>query len=402
MPRPAKGARLYYKAADDRWVIRDTGGIERGTGCSYGEREAAERALQAYLSEKHTPDFGRGDPATVEIADVLKLYADEHAAGTKRPDVAWSALPHLITFFDGKKVAHATPNLCRAYAKWRTSQPQARFKFGPGYRYATEAEVPRVGDQTARRELGVLSAAFGYAHSEHKLLYPVPVTMPDRAPARDRWLSRSQAAALLLAALGFRPTGRHDAKGKEIWRRPREKARPGEGRGRALFVQRHVARFILAGLYTGTRHEAILRLKWIESTDGGFVDLRSGIIYRRGTAEGESSKRRTPIPMSKRLAAHMRRWRKNGAYVIEFDGKPILRLRRAWTTARKGAELGDEITPHVLRHTFATWAVMAGVPFGKVARALGTTEQVVEQVYGHHLPEHLRGVVETVSRGGRS
>lgn len=44
----------------------------------------------------------------------------------------------------------------------------------------------------------------------------------------------------------------------------------------------------------------------------------------------------------------------------------------------------------------------AGVPFGKVARALGTNEQVVEQVYGHHLPEHLRGVVEIVSRGGRA
>jgi integrase len=191
--------------------------------------------------------------------------------------------------------------------------------------------------------------------------------------------------------LGFRPTGRVDARGREIWRRPRDKE------GRALFIQRHVARFILAGLYTGTRHEAILRLKWIESTDGGFVDLRSGIIYRRGTAEGESSKRRTPIPMSKRLAAHMRRWRRTGAYVIEFEGRPILRLRRAWTTARKGAGLGEEITPHVLRHTFATWAVMDGMPFGKVAKALGTTERVVEDVYGHHSPEHLRGVVESVS-----
>ena len=69
--------------------------------------------------------------------------------------------------------------------------------------------------------------------------------------------------------------------------------------------------------------------------------------------------------------------------------------------ATKSGRLGEEITPHVLRHTFATWAVMAGVPFGKVARALGTTEQVVEDVFGPHLPEHLRGVVETVSRGGR-
>ena len=390
MPRPAKGAHLYWKARDARWVIRDTGGVERGTGCGPGEREAAERALQAYLAEKHTPNFGRGDPAVVEITDVLKLYADEHAASTKRPDVAWSALPHLIEFFAGKKVAHATPNTCRAYARWRTSQPQARFKVGPGYRFASEDDVPRVGEQTARRELTVLSAAFGYAHREHKLLYPVPVTMPDKAPARDRWLTRSMAAQLMLAALGFRPTGETRA-GRAVWRRPRD------SEGRALFIQRHVARFILCGLYTGTRHEAILRLKWIESTDGGFVDLRSGIIYRRGTAEGESSKRRTPVPMSRRLAAHMRRWRKTGAYVIEFEGRPILRLRRAWTTARKGAGLGEEITPHVLRHTFATWAVMDGLPFGKVAKALGTTERVVEDVYGHLSPEHVRGVVESVS-----
>lgn len=41
------------------------------------------------------------------------------------------------------------------------------------------------------------------------------------------------------------------------------------------------------------------------------------------------------------------------------------------------------------------------MPSGKVARALGTNEQVVEQVYGHHLPEHLRDVVETVSGTGR-
>ena len=395
MPRPAKGAHLYWKARDARWVIRDTGGVERGTGCGHGQREEAERGLQAYLAAKHTPEFGRGDPAAVLITDVLTLYADEHAGSTKRPDVAISALPHLIEFFDGKKVAHATPNVCRAYARWRMDQPQARFKFGEGRRFATQADVPRVGDQTVRRELGVLSAAFGYAHREHKLLYPVPVKMPDKAPARDRWLSRSQAARLMLAALGFRPTGAMDAKGREVWLRPRDRE------GRALLIQRHVARFILAGLYTGTRHEAILRLKWIESTDGGHVDLRSGIIYRRGTAEGESSKRRTPIPMSKRLAAHMRQWRRRGAYVIEFEGRPILRLRRAWTTARKAAGLGTEVTPHILRHTFATWAVMDGVPFGKVARALGTTERVIEDVYGHHAPEHLRGVVESVSGRGR-
>ena len=140
-------------------VLRDTGKVERGTSCRYREHEAAERALQAYLAAKHTPNFGRGEPATAEITDVLKLYADEHAAWTKRSVVAWSALPHLIEFFADDKVAHATPNLWRAYAEWRKSRPRALLQFGAGYRYGTEVDVPRGGDQTGRRVPTVLSAA---------------------------------------------------------------------------------------------------------------------------------------------------------------------------------------------------------------------------------------------------
>ncbi|MER2263551.1 tyrosine-type recombinase/integrase [Methylobacterium oxalidis] len=396
MPRPAKGARLYYRKKDDRWVIRDTGGYERSTGFGFGERREAEGALQEYLAEKHKPDFGKGDPARVLITDVLTLYADERAEQTERPDVVWGALPHLIEFFDGKTVAHATPNVCRAYAAWRMAQPQARFKVGPGYRFATIDEVPRIGSQTVRRELGVLSAAFGYAHKEHKLLYPVVVTMPDKAPPRDRWLTRTEAARLIWAALGFRRVGISSKTEREIWKRPRD------AQGKTYDKSRHVARFVLVGLYTGTRHEAILRLKWLPTTEGGYVDLRSGILYRRGLREGESSKRRTPVPLSRRLHRHMRRWSEiSTTHVVEFDGQPIDRLRRAWATARKAAGLGEEVTPHILRHTFATWAVMDGVPFSKVAMALGTTEAIVERVYGHHAPEHLRSVVESVSRRRR-
>lgn len=383
MPRPAKGARLYYRKRDDRWVVRDTGGVEVSTGRRHGEREAAEGALQEYLARKHKPDFGRGDPARVLISDILTLYADERAANTKRPDVVWSAMPHLVTFFDGRMVAHATPNLCAGYVRWRTAMPQARYK--------DPETAPRVGAQTARRELEVLSAALGYAHKEHKLLYPVPVQLPDKAPARDRWLTRSEIARLLWAALGFRRIGTHPVTGREIWRRT------GEDQGKT----RHVARFVLIGLYTGTRHDAIVRLRWLPSPTAGSIDLRAGILYRRGSGEGESTKRRTPIPLSRRLRAHLERWQRQSAtHVVEFQGLPVLKLRRSWNTARKAAGLGPEVTPHILRHTFATWAVQAGARFSLIAGALGTTEAIVENVYGHHAPEHLRGVVETVS-GGR-
>ncbi|UMY19083.1 site-specific integrase [Methylobacterium organophilum] len=397
MPRPAKGARLYYRRKDDRWVIKDTGAPELGTGCSYGERDEAERQLQAHLAKKHRPEFGRGDPAEVSVLDVLTHYATARAPQLKRGDITSSALPHLGTFFQGKKVAHLTPDLCRAYATWRSAQPQARFKVGPGYRYQNVDDVPRVGLQTARRELAVLSSACGFAHKEHKLLYPVVITLPDKAPPRDRWLTRDEAAHMIWAALGFRNIA-NDPSGRPVWRRPRVRKPDGTLRAE-LDMARHVARFILVGLYTGTRHDAILRLKWLPTTEGGYVDLRSGIIYRRGLREGESSKKRTPVPMSRRLWAHMRRWQPQSvSHVIEFEGLPLVKLRRAWNTARIAARLGEEVTPHILRHTFATWAVMDGVPFGKVAQALGTTEMIVQDVYGHHAPEHLRSVVESVSR----
>ena len=61
---------------------------------------------------------------------------------------------------------------------------------------------------------------------------------------------------------------------------------------------------------------------------------------------------------------------------------------------------GTDVAPRdaAERLTFATWAVRDGASFHEVALALGTSEKVVREVYGHHSPEHLRSVVERVSR----
>lgn len=72
-------------------------------------------------------------------------------------------------------------------------------------------------------------------------------------------------------------------------------------------------------------------------------------------------------------------------------------MRRAWHTARRNAGLGPDVTPHVLRHSFASWAVQAGHSFAKVAAALGTTEKVIEETYSHMAPDRLRDVVASVA-----
>jgi integrase len=99
----------------------------------------------------------------------------------------------------------------------------------------------------------------------------------------------------------------------------------------------------------------------------------------------------------------MQRWRlSSSTHVVEYAGAAVAdNVRRSWKTARRGAGLGPDVTPHTLRHTFASWAVQDGHPFSLVAEALGMTEAMVRRVYGHLAPEHTRGVVQAVSGRGR-
>jgi site-specific recombinase XerD len=48
------------------------------------------------------------------------------------------------------------------------------------------------------------------------------------------------------------------------------------------------------------------------------------------------------------------------------------------------ASLAREYTPHILRHTCATWMLWAGVDFREVARFIGANTHELERTYGHH------------------
>jgi integrase len=278
------------------------------------------------------------------------------------------AISKLIDFFGARVVADVTKATCKEYVKWRVRQTDARAKKG---------RKP-IKPSTARRELVVLGAALRWCWNEHKIDRPVPVWLPDQAEPRERHLTRSEVAALLAGALGWDRNGvRYRAK-----------------------INRHLARFILVAVFTGTRHDAILKLQWIRNTAGGWIDLTSGILYRRGAESIDSKKRRPPAPIPPHLMPHLLRWRRlSRRYVIEYAGRPIRsQERRAWQTARQLAGLGSDVTPHILRHTCATWLLQLGVSVYDVAGILGTTEDVIRRTYGHHAHDHLRQAVTAFSR----
>ena len=46
-------------------------------------------------------------------------------------------------------------------------------------------------------------------------------------------------------------------------------------------------------------------------------------------------------------------------------------------------------TPYALRHTFASFAIAAGIPTFEIARMMGTSVGQIEKTYGHMLPDAL-------------
>jgi integrase len=351
-----------------RWIIKH---LEReiGTGASEGERAKAEAALADYLVKSRQPSFGDGHPAQVLIGDCLAVYCEKHGPTIARPDGLALEVERLAEFFGDKLVSEVTEELCNAYVAWRCAQRDKR---------ATVNKGRTIKPSTAKRELVTLSAALNWCFRNKRLDRPVVVKLPKVSERRERYMTREEVARLLWAALGFDRDGTRNR----------------------FRINRHLARFILIALYTGTRHDAILRLQWMPSTSGGWFDLDAGVLYRRPHDAIETNKRRTPSPIPERLMAHLRRWRRlSTQYVIEYDGKPIAsQLRRAWTGARRIAGLSAEVTPHVLKHTCATLMLQNRVSTWDVAGVLGTSEAVIRKTYGHHSVEHLRRAVEVWSR----
>ena len=370
--RPIQPPRLKLRPArkgrNALWVIKDCE-REISTGCGKGERAKAEIALAEYITKTRRPSFGDGHPHEVLIGDCLSVYCEKHGPTIARPDGLAVEVERLAEYFGDKFVAEVTEELCIGYVAWRCTQTDKR---------ATKSKGRAIKVSTARRELVTLSAALNWCWRNRRLDRPVVITVPTVVERRERYLKRSEIAALLWAALGFNRDGTRNR----------------------FRINRHLAHFILIALYTGTRHDAILRLQWMANTTGGWFDLDAGILYRRPQDAIETNKRRTPAPIPARLIPHLRRWRRlTTQHVVEFNGQRIAsQLRRAWTGAREMAGLGLEVTPHVLKHSCATLMLQNGVSTWNVAGLLGTSEAVIRKVYGHHALEHLRGAADVWSK----
>ena len=140
--------------------------------------------------------------------------------------------------------------------------------------------------------------------------------------------------------------------------------------------------------YTGCRSGEIRNLKWDEVSDSTF-DL----------ADSKSGPRRVYLNSEARAIIE-RQLRTDNSYVFPSPmnpSQPFPGCLSLWYLVRKRAGIED-VRPHDLRHNFASWAVMRGVPLPTVARLLGHRQVSMTLRYAHVHDKEVEAAAERVGK----
>lgn len=304
--------------------------------------DEAQRDLAAFLMNEAKCDDERTINEHMDDYDVEHVQA--RVADVKRQH---EIMRVLRKFFGRMRPSDLTANIIQKYILARNN----------GTLNGRQA-----GNSTVRRELNCLIACLNHQVKQRRLLASdIPhIHLPEGAPPKDLWLSDAECQQLLMAA-------NHE-----------------QDRLSRVF------RFTMIALETASRKTAILRLKWDD------IDWEHGMI-RFDTGGMSRIKRRVPVPISDSLMPVLVRayHEQRTMFVLDTDSSiqhPFERAcRRAYETTGNRRFL--DVTPHTLRHTWATQAARAGVSMYEIAGVLGDTIATVTRNYLHHNPEHLRNVV---------
>lgn len=430
--RAAKGPRLWLeperKHRDGRtippsWCIRDDGRSKRRLGIVPEDRDRAEQALVDYIIEKRQIQPGPLDPSRRLTTDVLRIYMEDVAQDHSRPKESIARLTRLSEWW-------GQPAMAMRLMRDRGETARRMTGHLSDIDTATcKAYIAHIGaKRSAAMDLSMLRAAINHAFAEMKVSRPVRVYIPDTSNPRERWLTRDEVAKLVWTA--WRQT--RDSENREwehlrsavrmrldghttteiaatlgcsrntvaghLWRYDKRSNEPAA----AVRMSQHLARFILSSVYTGTRKTSTLSASFERKPGRGYIDLKTGIWQRLPIGKKATDKQQPTFPVPINLLAHMRRWKKAGQkHLIEYRGSPVERIDKAFRQLVKNCGLGDDVVVHTLRHTAITWGLQNGMNPWDASGFFGVSQEVLEEVYGHHSPQHLKAAAEAMRRPPR-
>jgi integrase len=351
------------------WAIAD-GPTRISTGFGLEARAEAEKARLDYEVEQYSKksasetinERGKG-PRDVLVVDLIRFYLERHETDIQKKSKDklrdyLNTVERFIKFWDGKTVFDINERTIKEY------QEKAR----PGKPLA---------DSTLLREFGVLRPMINFGVRKGRLEmrgHIIDWELPPPPPPREAFYSRAEVAALLWKA----------------WRkRNMSMGRAGVG----IPTSRHIARFILIAVWTGTRSEKIEKASYVDYDDRPWMDLDSRIFYRGGVSnKSPTNKKADPVKIPDELIHHLKRWREKNPgtdNVIDHHGEAgsVKGAFRRLKHEVLSSERAKKCNRHTFKHTCASWLMQKRVPMAIIAKYLSTTEEVIDRVYGHFSPD---------------
>jgi integrase len=144
-------------------------------------------------------------------------------------------------------------------------------------------------------------------------------------------------------------------------------------------------------LFTGCRLGEILGLRWLD------VDMRRNVVSivqqktgKQKTLPIEGEFREVLLALPRSIGA--------APVFTRPDGRPFatIDVQRAFRIARKLSGIRSELTPHSLRHTFASWLAISGQPLRTIQELLGHADIRMTIRYSHLSPAHLSDAMKTI------
>lgn len=222
-------------------------------------------------------------------------------------------------------------------------------------------EARGIGAATARYELQLISTSLNWVPKEAGLNDAAEIWMPPKPPRKVRHLTHKEFEDFFDAI-----------------RAP------------------HVQLYAQIGLYTMARPSAILELCWTQ------VKFDRQQIEFNQEGRVQTAKLRPTVPINPELVdALLEAFEaRQSDYVIEYAGKPIRSVKKAFQAASK--RFGEKVTPYMLRHTGAVWAAEAGTPMSELAQYMGHDDDTTTQKhYARYSPDYLKKVSNAVRRRPR-
>jgi integrase len=150
-------------------------------------------------------------------------------------------------------------------------------------------------------------------------------------------------------------------------------------------------------LYTGMRLGEIFNLKWSD------IDQEHNLIAVLDAKNDESRKVFITEPV-KAVINELLTGKPNDYLFTNTKGEKLTQLSRSFSRTIENLKFNEgiednrqRISFHNLRHTFASWAVMNGVPLYHLAKALGHKTTAMTERYAHLAPDSQKMAFKAVA-----